>query len=140
MTMAKPIDRGDIVRLVVLGIAVLLESAALLSVVLNLALFPGQIYPNIASIAAYLLPIIVGLLSKRLDTALVLAVLPFILLAAIYLARFAPLWTVDLVQLGVLAQRAANLILILGLLGAFGWLVRRVLSRLPFTPFAAKTA
>lgn len=138
--MAKPIDRGDIVRLVVLGIAVLLESAALVSVVLNLALFPGQIYPNIANIAVYLLPIIVGLLSKRLDTALVLAVLPFIILAAIYLARFAPLWTVDLVQLGVLAQRAANLILILGLLGAFGWLVRRVLSRLPFAPFAAKTA
>lgn len=138
--MAKPVDRSDIMRLIALAIAVLLESAALLSVILNLALFPGQLYPNIASAAAYLLPIIVGLLSKRLDTALVLAELPFIVLAAIYLARFAPLWTVDLVQLGVLVQRAANLILILGLLGAFGWLARRVLSRLPFAPFAAKGA
>jgi hypothetical protein len=138
--MAKPADRSDIVRLIALAIAVLLESAALLSVVLNLALFPGQLYPNIISVAVYVLPIIVGLLSKRLDAALVLAVLPFITLAAIYLARFAPLWTVDLVQASVLVGRAANLILILGLLSAFGWLARRVLSRLPFMPFSDQRA
>ena len=133
-------NRSDIPRLIALGVAVLLESAALLSVILNIALFPGPLYPNIASIAAYLLPIVVGLLTKRLDVALLLAVLPFITLTAIYLARFAPLWTVDLVQLSVLVQRAANLILMLGLLSAFGWLVRRVVSRLPFAPFAAKKA
>ncbi len=138
--MAKPIEQGDIVRLIFLGIAVLLESAALVSVILNLALFPGTLYPSIASIAAYLLPIIVGLLSKRIETALVLAVLPFIVLAAIYLIRFAPLWTLDLVQVGVLVQRAANLMLILGLLGAFGWLLRRLLGRLSFAPSAAKKA
>lgn len=138
--MSQEARRDNVIRLIALAVAVLLESAALLSVVLNLAFFPGQIYPNIASVAAYLLPIIVGLLAKRLDTALVLAVLPFIILAAIYLARFAPLWTVDLVQLSVLVQRAANLILILGLLGAFGWLVRRVVSRLPFASFSAKGA
>lgn len=133
-------NRSDIPRLIALGVAVLLESAALLSVILNIALLPGPLYPNIASIAAYLLPIVVGLLTKRLDVALLLAVLPFITLTAIYLARFAPLWTVDLVQLSVLVQRAANLILMLGLLSAFGWLVRRVVSRLPFAPFAAKKA
>ena len=138
--MAMPADRSDIVRLIALAIAVLLESAALLSVVLNLALFPGQLYPNIISVAVYVLPIIVGLLSKRLDAALVLAVLPFITLAAIYLARFAPLWTVDLVQASVLVGRAANLILILGLLSAFGWLARRVLSRLPFMPISNQKA
>lgn len=136
----KTADRGDIPRLIALAVAVLLESAALLSVILNLALFPGQLYPNVASVAAYLLPVVVGLLSKRLDVALLLAELPFITLTAIYLARFAPLWTVDLVQLSVLVQRAANLILILGLLSAFGWLARRVVSRLPFAPFAAKKA
>lgn len=136
----KTANRADIPRLIALAVAVLLESAALLSVILNLALFPGSLYPNIASLAAYLLPIIVGVLSKRLDVALLLAELPFITLIAIYLARFAPLWTVDLVQLSVLVQRVANLILILGLLSAFGWLVRRVVLRLPFAPFAAKKA
>lgn len=136
--MSQEARRDTTIRLIALAVAVLLESAALLSVILNLALFPGQIYPNIVSVAVYVLPIIVGLLSRRLDAALVLAVLPFIMLAAIYLARFAPLWSVDLVQASVLVGRAANLIFILGLLSAFGWLARRVLSRLPFMALAAK--
>lgn len=134
--MSQEARRDTTIRLIVLAVAVLLESAALLSVILNLAFFPGQIYPNVVSVAVYVLPIIVGLLSKRLDTALVLAVLPFVVLAAIYLARFAPLWTIDLVQASVLVGRAANLIFILGLLSAFGWLVRRVVSRLPFMPLS----
>lgn len=136
--MSQEARRDTIIRLIALAVAVLLESAALLSVILNLAFFPGQIYPNVVSVAVYVLPIIVGVLSRRLDAALVLAVLPFIVLAAIYLARFAPLWTIDLVQASVLVGRAANLIFILGLLSAFGWLARRVLSRLPFAPFATR--
>jgi hypothetical protein len=132
------VTRGNVWLLIALGVVVLLEGAALLSVTLNLALFPGTIYPNIASVAAYLLPVVVGLLSKRLDLALVLAELPFFTLAIYYLARFAPLWTVDLVQMSVLVQRAANLMLILGLLSAFGWLVRRAVLRLPATPIAIR--
>ncbi|MFI5271915.1 MAG: hypothetical protein ACHQ4H_02630 [Ktedonobacterales bacterium] len=128
----KSVNRDEAVRLIALALAVLLESAALLSVILNIALFPGQIYPNVASVAVFVLPALVGLFAKRLDVALLLAVLPFFTLVVIYLARYAPLWTVDIVQLSVLVQRAANSMLILGLLSTFGWLVRRVLIGLPF--------
>jgi hypothetical protein len=125
------LDRNDLPRLIALVVAVLLESLVLPSVILNIALFPGQIYANVASVAVFVLPSLVGLLSKRIEVALVLSVLPFWVLSAVYLAGNAPVWNVDLVALGVLVQRAANATLMLGLLGAFGWLVRRALRRRP---------
>lgn len=125
------LDRNDLPRLIALVVALLLESLVLPSVILNIALFPGQIYANVASVAVFVLPSLVGLLSKRIEVALVLSVLPFWVLAAVYLAGFAPLWNVDLVTIGVLVQRVANATLMLGLLGGFGWLVRRALRRRP---------
>lgn len=123
------LERNNLPRLITLVVALLLESVSLLSVILNIALFPGQIYANVASVAVFVLPSLVGLLSKRIEVALVLSVLPFWVLAVVYLAGFAPLWNVDLVTIGVLVQRAANTTLMLGLLGGFGWLVRRVAPR-----------
>jgi hypothetical protein len=125
------LERGDVMRNIALAVAVLLESVTLLSVILNIALIPGQFYPNVASVAAFVLPSIVGLLCKRLDVALLLSVLPFWTLTVVYLARYAALWNVDLVQLSVLVQRVAAATLMLALLGAFGWLVGRVMLRLP---------
>jgi hypothetical protein len=130
------LERNNLPRLITLVVALLLESVSLLSVILNIALFPGQIYANVASVAVFVLPSLVGLLSKRIEVALVLSVLPFWVLAVVYLAGFAPLWNVDLVTIGVLVQRAANTTLMLGLLGGFGWLVRRVALRRPATSAA----
>lgn len=119
-------EQGQLARLVALGVTVLLEGFAVLSVVLQVAFFPLGIYPNIVSVAVFVLPSLVGLLSRRLEVALLLAVAPFWTLAVIYLAIFKPVWDLDLLQLGVLASRVASLTILLGALGALGWLVRRV--------------
>lgn len=129
MARAATADRGEIVRLIGLGVAVLLEGGAVTSAVLRSAALPlGIFYPNVLSVAVFLLPSIVGLLSRRLETAILLAVLPFWALALVYLALFAPVWNVDLFQLGVLAGRVGGSSVLLGALGAVGWLLRRVLS------------
>ena len=74
--MAK-LERSELVRLILLGVVVVLESLAVLSVVLRAQLFPaGSVYPNIISVAVFVLPALVGLLSRRLEAAVLLAVLP----------------------------------------------------------------
>jgi hypothetical protein len=122
--------QNDIIRLIALGALVVLEGLAVVSTVLNLIFIPvGSIYPNIASVTVLLLPVIIGLISQRLEVAIVLTVLPFFVLAVVYTAAFAPIWNIDLFQLGVLAGRVAGATFLLGGLGAFGWLLRRVILR-----------
>lgn len=117
----------DLGRLVILGIAVVLEGVAVLSTVLHIAFLPfPTVYPALDSLLVLLLPLVVGFLTERLELAVVLAVLPFVLLVLIYSAVFAPVWQIDLFQLGVLASRVAGMLYLLGGLGVVGWLVRRV--------------
>jgi len=125
----QKLSQGDIVRIGALGVSVILESLAILSVVLHNALLPlGTIYPNVVSVAAIVLPSLVGLLSRRLTVALLLAIAPFWSLGIVYTAIIAqPLWTFDLFSIGALVQRAAGTSVQLLVLGLLGWLVRRLL-------------
>jgi hypothetical protein len=125
------LERGELLRLIALGIAVLLEGVALLSVILNITFVPIKVYPSIASVAVFVLPSIVGLLARRLEVAILLALLPFYTLAVVYSLLFQPVWNVDLFTLGVLVQRVANTSVLLGVLGVIGWLLRRVMLRQP---------
>jgi hypothetical protein len=118
---------GDGVRLAALGVLTLLEGLAVVSTVLNIVFLPvGTIYPNIASVAILILPVLIGALSDRLEVAIVLTVIPFFVLAVVYTAVFAPVWNIDLFQLGVMAGRVAGAAFLLGGLGGLGWLFRRI--------------
>ena len=122
--------QSDIIRLIVLGVLVILEGLALVSTVLNVVFLPlGIVYPNIASASILILPVLVGLVSQRFEVAIVLTVLPLLVLAVVYTAAFAPVWNIDLFQLGTLAGRVAGAIFLLGGLGYFGWLLRRIFLR-----------
>ncbi len=123
-------SQNDIIRLIVLGVLVILEGLALVSTVLNVVFLPlGVIYPNVASVAILILPIIIGVVSRRWEVAIVLTVLPFVVLAVVYTTIYAPVWNIDLFQLGVLAGRVAGAIFLLGGLGWFGYLLRRIFLR-----------
>src|SRR5260221_14755522 len=101
--------RSDVIRLGAVGVLVVLEGLVMVSPVLNIVLLPlGTVYPNIASVAILVLPVIIGALSLRVEVAVVLTVLPFFVLAVVYAAAFAPVWNIDLFQLGVQAGRAAG--------------------------------
>jgi len=124
----KNLERGELYRLIALNLAVLLEGTALLSIILRIGLLPiGTVYGNIVSVAVFVLPTVVGLLARRFEVAILLAVLPFWLIAVVYLARYAPPWNVDLFSLGPLAGRVAAATFLLGGLGFLGWLLRRAL-------------
>lgn len=128
VTMA--LRRNEVVRLIILGALVILEGLAVVSTVLNVVFLPiGPVYPNIASVTILVLPVIIGAVAQRLEVAIVLTVLPFFLLALVYTAVYAPVWNIDLFQLGVLAGRVAGAAFLFGGLGAFGWLLRRTLLR-----------
>src|SRR5215469_15454841 len=90
------LERGELMRLIALGIVVVLEGAALLSVILNITLVPIKNYSSIVSVAVFVLPSLVGLLARRLEVAILLALLPFYALAVIYSVLFQPVWNVDL--------------------------------------------
>lgn len=122
--------QSDIIRLIVLGVLVILEGLAMVSTVLNIVFLPfGVVYPNIASASILILPVLVGLVAQRFEVAIVLTVLPLFVLAVVYTVAFAPVWNIDLFQLGVLAGRVAGAIFLLGGLGYFGWLLRRIFLR-----------
>jgi hypothetical protein len=87
----------------------------------------GTVYGNIVSVAVFVLPTVIGLLARRFEAAILLAVLPFWLIAVVYLARYAPPWNLDLFSLGPLAGRVAAATFLLGGLGFLGWLLRRAL-------------
>lgn len=126
-----------LVRLFALGALVILEGLAVVSTVLNLVFLPlGPIYPNIASVSILILPTFIGAISRRLEVAIVLAVTPFFVLALVYTARYAPVWNIDLFQLGVLAGRVAGGAFLLGGLGAFGWMVRNIFLRTYYSRLA----
>jgi hypothetical protein len=128
--------QSDTIRLLVLGVLVLLEGIAVVSTVLNIVFLPvGTVYPNIASVSILILPVVIGLLSQRFEVAIVLTVLPFFVLVVVYTARYAPVWNIDPFQLGVEAGRVAGAAVLLGGLGWFGWLLRRI-----FLPRSASKA
>ena len=114
-------------RFVILGVAVILEGIAVISVVMGIALVPGALYGNVISVAVFVLPGVIGLLSRRLEVAILLAVLPFWALAVVFLAIDAPLWNVDLYSIGLIANRAAGPSVMLVVLASLGWLLRRLL-------------
>src|SRR5260221_5963167 len=115
--------RSDVIRLGAVGVLVVLEGLLMVGTVLNMVLLPlGTVYPNIASVAILVLPVIIGALSLRVEVAVVLTVLPFFVLAVVYAAAFAPVWNIDLFQLGVQAGRVAGAAFLLGGLGALGWM------------------
>ena len=117
---------SDIIRLTSLGVLVLLEGFAVVSLALNIVFLPVPMYPNIASVTLLVLPVAFGVLSQRFEVAIVLTVLPFFVLAVVYTAVYAPVWNIDVFQLGVLAGRVAGVAILLGGLGWFGWLLRRI--------------
>lgn len=120
-------EPNDVIRLTSLGVLVLLEGFSVVSLALNVVFLPlGTIYPNIASVTILVLPVAIGLLSQRFEVAIVLTVLPFFVLAIVYTTLYAPVWNIDLFQLGVLAGRVAGVAFLLGGLGWFGWLLRRI--------------
>ena len=115
-----------VLRLIVLAVAVLLEAVAVLSVVLQTAFVPlGAAYPNAISVAAFVLPTVVGFLCQRFEAAIVLAVLPFWTMVLIYVGVYAPVYNTDLLQLGTLAGPVAGSSFLLAGLGLLGWMVRR---------------
>ena len=121
---------GRTVRLLAQGILVIIEGLVLVSTMLNIVFVKiGPIYPNVASALVLILPFLVGAISRRLEVAIVLAVTPFLVLALVYTTVYAPVWNIDLFQLGVLAERVAGAGFLLGGLGAFGWMVRRIFLR-----------
>lgn len=123
-------SRWRIAQLLVLWVLAILEGLALASTMLNIVFLPiGPVYPNVASVSVLILPIIVGAISQRLESAIVLAVTPFLMLALVYTTIYAPVWNIDLFQLGVLAGRVAGAVFLLGGLGAFGWMVRNIFLR-----------
>jgi hypothetical protein len=122
----KDISRNDIIRLVVLGVVVLLEGLAVLSLVLKQQFFSlGGIYANVISVAVFVLPLLIGVLSRRLTGAIFLATLPFLISSIIYLGFFGDPYNIDLFQLGVLAGRVAAIGILLALLGTLGWIARK---------------
>ena len=126
MQMVKDISRNDIIRLIVLGVVVLLEGLAVLSLIFKYQFFSlGGIYANIISVAVFVLPVVVGLLSHRLTGAVFLATLPFLISSAIYLGFFGDPFNIDLFQLGVLAGRVAAIGILLAFLATLGWVARR---------------
>lgn len=119
--------QNDLIRLITLGVLVVLEGLAMVSTMLNVVFLPlGSAYPNIASVAILIFPVIIGFVSQRFEVAVALTVLPFFVLAVVYTAVYAPVWNVDLFQLGVDAGRVAGAAFLLGGLGYFGWLLRRI--------------
>jgi hypothetical protein len=130
MLKSATIERSDTVRLIALGAMAVVEGLAVISTVLNFVFVPlGTLYPNIASVSILIIPVIIGLLAKRFEVAVVLTVLPFFVLAIVYTAVFAPVWNIDLFQLGVLAGRVSGGAFLLGGLGLFGWMLRRIFRR-----------
>ncbi|HZC07656.1 MAG TPA: hypothetical protein VE338_18615 [Ktedonobacterales bacterium] len=124
------LQRTDYVRLIALGILVILEGLAVVSTVLNIVFLPlGTIYPNVDSVTILVLPVIIGLVAHRVEAAITLTVLPFFILALVYTSVYAPVWNIDLFQLGTLAGRVAGATFLLGGLGTFGWMVRRAIMR-----------
>ncbi|HEX8032546.1 MAG TPA: hypothetical protein VF510_01800 [Ktedonobacterales bacterium] len=126
-----------IFRLIGLGGLVILEGLSVLSAMLNIVFLPiGSIYPNVASVAVLILPAIVGAFSRRLEVAIVLAVTPFLVLALVYTTVYAPVWNIDLFQLGEMARRVAGAMFLFGGLGAFGWMVRNIFLRTYYSRLA----
>ena len=118
--------RHELLRLILLATVVLLEAVAVLSVVLQTAFVPlGAGYANAIPIAVFVLPTVVGLLSRRFEAAIVLAVLPFWTTVLIYVGVYAPVYNTDLLQLGALAGPVAGSSFLLAGLGLLGWLIRR---------------
>ena len=122
-------SRSDLLQFVILAVLVVLEGIAVLSAVLHVAFLPfPTVYPSLDSVAVLLLPLVLGFLTQRLEVAIVLAVAPFVVLALIYAVYIAPVWQVDLVQLGVLANRATSFLYLQGGLGLVGWMLRRAVG------------
>lgn len=128
--MFRNLSRSDILRISVLGLLVIIEGAVIASAALNLVfLQAGSVYPNIASIAILILPLLIGGLSKQWEIAIVASTLPYLVLIAIYTSVYAPVFNIDLYNLGVLAGRVAGGGFLFGGLGYLGLLLRRIIMR-----------
>jgi len=114
-------------RVIGLGLAVLAESLVVLSVAEHIQLLPiGPIYANLVSGILFLLPTLIGFLSKRWEVAMLLAGLPFWALAVVYLFIARPVWDIDVFGIGALGERAAAVSVLTLALAFAGWLLRRI--------------
>lgn len=128
--MFSNLSRGDILRVSLLTLLVIIEGAVIASAALNLVfLQAGSFYPNIASIGILILPLLIGGFSKNWEIAIVAATLPYLVLIAIYTSVYAPVFNIDLYALGQLAGRVAGGGFLFGGLGYFGLLLRHVILR-----------
>jgi hypothetical protein len=125
--MKNPLGGGEIARVIALVVADLIEAVAILSVALRAEfLHLGAAYPAIVSAVVILIPTVVGLLSRRWEAAMVVAVLPFWVMGVVYQIVFTPVWNLDLLSIGnVLTPFVAVSTFAVGL-GYFGWLLRRI--------------
>jgi hypothetical protein len=119
---------GEIARLIALVALTLLEGVALLSVALRIVFLPlGDAYPRIVSAVVVLVPILVGLLSRRWEAAVLLGVLPFWVMGIVYQLVYVPVWNLDLLSIGnILSPFVSVSAFALGL-SYLGWVLRRVL-------------
>ena len=121
---------SDILRMSVLLLLVIIEGAVIASAALNVVfLQAGSLYPNLASIAILVLPLLIGGFSKQWEIAVVAATAPYLVLIIVYTAVYAPVFNIDLYQLGVLAGRVAGGGFLFGGLGALGLILRHVILR-----------
>jgi hypothetical protein len=125
--MKNPLGGGEIARVIGLVVADLIEAVAILSVALRAEFLPlGAAYPAIVSAVVILIPTVVGLLSRRWEAAMVVAVLPFWVMGVVYQIVFTPVWNLDLLSIGnVLTPFVAVSAFAVGL-GYLGWLLRRI--------------
>jgi len=125
--MKNPLGGGEIARVIALVVADLIEAVAILSVALRTEfLHLGAAYPAIVSAVVILIPTVVGLLSRRWEAAMVVAVLPFWVMGVVYQIVFTPVWNLDLLSIGnVLTPFVAVSAFAVGL-GYLGWLLRRI--------------
>lgn len=125
--MKNPLGGGEIARVIALVVADLIEAVALLSVALRTQFVPlGGAYPAVVSAVVILMPTLIGLLSRRWEAAMVVAVLPFWVMGVVYQIVFTPVWNLDLLSIGnVLTPFVAVSAFAVGL-GYLGWLLRRI--------------
>ena len=136
------VTSGEIARLIALVVLTLLEGVALLSVALRIVLLPlGDAYPRIVSAVVVLVPILVGLLSRRWEAAVLLGVLPFWVMGIIYQLIYVPVWNLDLLSIGnILSPFVSVSAFALGL-SYLGWVLRRwVWQRVRVSHSASGTA
>jgi len=136
----------DVVRGAIITAALLAQGLALLYISLKVDPLPflgagpnwlGVLQSAVVYLISLLLPwcallapsLVAGALARQFGAAVLLAVFPFWLLMVVYMLLFAPSWFLDLTLISNLAERTLFTLVILGMVGAGGWWVKRMVTR-----------